>query len=68
MPLSADAMETPTPTTVLLQQTVFFVLKKEPVKTINIETMEWYVKNRWWIWSITGLYLGYRILTGIFFS
>jgi hypothetical protein len=30
--------------------------------------MEWYVKNRWWIWSITGIYLGYRILTGIFYS
>ena len=23
--------------------------------------MEWYMKNRWWIWSVTGVYLVYRI-------
>ena len=27
--------------------------------------MEWYMKNRWWIWSVTGVYLAYRILTSI---
>lgn len=27
--------------------------------------MEWYMKNRWWIWSITGVYLAYRLLTSI---
>ena len=30
--------------------------------------MEWYVKNRWWIWTITGLYLAYRIVTGLLYS
>jgi hypothetical protein len=27
--------------------------------------MEWYMKNRWWIWSVTGVYLAYRLLTSI---
>ena len=25
--------------------------------------MEWFIKNRWWIWSVTGVYLVYRLLT-----
>jgi len=30
--------------------------------------MEWYMKNRWWIWTITGIYLAYRIITGIYYT
>ena len=30
--------------------------------------MEWYMKNRWWIWTITGIYLAYRIIVGIYYS
>ncbi len=29
--------------------------------------MEWYMKNRWWIWSITGVYLTYRIVLAILY-
>jgi hypothetical protein len=29
--------------------------------------MDWYMKNRWWIWSITGVYLAYRIITSIYY-
>lgn len=29
--------------------------------------MEWYMKNRWWIWSVTGVYLAYRIYMSIVF-
>ena len=29
--------------------------------------MEWYVKNRWWIWSVTSTYLAYRIFVGIYY-
>ncbi len=28
---------------------------------LYISNMEWYIKNRWWIWSVTGAYLAYRI-------
>jgi hypothetical protein len=27
--------------------------------------MEWYIKNRWWIWGVTGVYLAYRIYLSI---
>jgi len=27
--------------------------------------MEWYLKNRWWIWTITGVYLAYRIYLSV---
>jgi len=27
--------------------------------------MEWYIKNRWWIWSLMGVYLAYRIYLSI---
>ena len=29
--------------------------------------MEWYMKNRWWIWSVTGVYLAYRIFFSIYY-
>ncbi len=29
--------------------------------------MDWYMKNRWWIWAITGVYLAYRIYLSIAF-
>lgn len=29
--------------------------------------MEWYMKNRWWIWSVTGVYLAYRIYMSVVF-
>jgi hypothetical protein len=43
-------------------------LKKGLVTKLNLKTMEWYVKNRWWIWTITGVYLAYRIITGLMYS
>jgi hypothetical protein len=30
--------------------------------------MEWYMKNRWWVWTITGIYLAYRIITGLYYA
>jgi len=30
--------------------------------------MDWYMKNRWWIWTITGIYLAYRIIVGIYYG
>jgi hypothetical protein len=29
--------------------------------------MEWYMKNRWWIWTVSGIYLAYRIFTSIYY-
>ncbi len=29
--------------------------------------MDWYMKNRWWIWTVTGVYLAYRIFVGIYY-
>jgi hypothetical protein len=58
----------PTPTIVLLLITGSLALKKGLVTKLNLKTMEWYVKNRWWIWTITGVYLAYRIITGLMYS
>ena len=35
--------------------------------TLNlyISLVEWYMKNRWWIWGVTGVYLAYRIYLSI---
>jgi len=27
--------------------------------------MEWYLKNRWWIWGVTAVYLAYRIYLSV---
>jgi len=36
---------------------------------INLKqiSMKWYMKNRWWIWSVTGVYLAYRIIISIYY-
>ena len=49
-----------------LDKTNVFCLRKDLILLKNI-CVEWYVKNRWWIWTITGIYLAYRILTGLYY-
>ena len=34
-------------------------------KNSYLTNMEWYIKNRWWIWTITAVYLLYRIYLSI---
>ena len=29
--------------------------------------MEWYMKNRYWIWAVTGVYIAYRIFVGLYY-
>ena len=37
------------------------------ISILNRKTMDWYMKNRWWIWTVTGVYLAYRIFVGIYY-
>jgi hypothetical protein len=29
--------------------------------------MEWYLKNRWWVWSLSGVYLLYRFFITVYY-
>ena len=49
-----------------LDKTNVFCLRKDLI-LLKKNCVEWYVKNRWWIWTITGIYLAYRILTGLYY-
>jgi hypothetical protein len=37
-------------------------------KNLILIVWEWYMKNRWWIWTITGVYLAYRLATSLYLS
>lgn len=39
----------------------------KPIEKIYLREMEWYMKNRWWIWTVTAVYLAYRIFLSITF-
>ena len=48
-----------------LSLVIFIKVIKNNNKSSYIRIMEWYIKNRWWIWGITGVYLAYRIFLSI---
>jgi hypothetical protein len=29
--------------------------------------MDWYMKNRWWIWAVMAVYLAYRLFVSIYY-
>ena len=47
-----------------ITEKILFSLKKLIYYLKNVN-MEWYMKNRWWIWSVTGVYIAYRLYTSI---
>ena len=54
------------PMTVMESQKKILFSQKKSITFLKINAMEWYMKNRWWIWSVTGVYLAYRILTSFY--
>jgi len=50
---------------VKLFQTILNLTRTFLTKTYILQNMEWYIKNRWWIWAITAVYLAYRIYLSI---
>jgi len=44
-----------------------FVAEVESSILKKIKPMEWYLKNRWWVWSISGVYLIYRFIITLYY-